>query len=184
MKAENAHSAVINRQTNETIIALSLALDSTDRSEINTGVGFLDHMLDLLAKHGGMALKLHVQGDLAVDAHHTVEDVGICLGQALKIALGDKLGIERYGHVLLPMDETLVLVALDLSGRAYLAYDLPLPRPDTEETWRGIVGGGHRTPPGPAAPDPPGREARGEAGGTALLTRGQSAVRPSGVNKG
>ena len=127
METENGRSAVINRETNETSVALSLTLDSTGQSEINTGVGFLDHMLDLLAKHGGMELKLHVRGDLAVDAHHTVEDVGICLGQALKTALGKKMGIERYGHVMLPMDETLVLVALDLSGRAYLGYDLPLP---------------------------------------------------------
>ena len=127
METENVRSAVINRETNETSVALSLTLDSTGQSEINTGVGFLDHMLDLLAKHGGMELKLHVRGDLAVDAHHTVEDVGICLGQALKTALGKKMGIERYGHVMLPMDETLVLVALDLSGRAYLAYDLTLP---------------------------------------------------------
>lgn len=127
METENVRSAVINRETNETSVALSLTLDSTGQSEINTGVGFLDHMLDLMTKHGGMELKLHVRGDLVVDAHHTVEDVGICLGQALKAALGKKMGIERYGHVLLPMDETLVLVALDLSGRAYLGYDLPLP---------------------------------------------------------
>ncbi|KAF1086428.1 Imidazoleglycerol-phosphate dehydratase [Sporotomaculum syntrophicum] len=127
METAKTRTAVINRETKETGIALSLTLDSNGQSEINTGVGFLDHMLDLLAKHGGMELKLHARGDLAVDAHHTVEDVGICLGQALKTALGDKYGIERYGHVLLPMDEALVLVALDLSGRAFLAYDLPLP---------------------------------------------------------
>ncbi len=127
METAKTRSAVINRETKETGISLSLALDSNGQSEINTGVGFLDHMLDLLVKHGGMELKLKVRGDLAVDAHHTVEDVGICLGQAFKTALGDKFGIERYGHVLLPMDETLVLVALDLSGRAFLAYDLPLP---------------------------------------------------------
>lgn len=120
-------SAEINRETNETCVSLYLALDSTGKSEINTGVGFMDHMLDLLAKHGGMQLKLLVRGDLAVDAHHTVEDVGICLGQALKTALGDKHGIERYGHVLLPMDEALVAVALDFSGRGYLAFDVPLP---------------------------------------------------------
>jgi len=127
MDTAKTRSAVINRETKETSIALSLTLDSNGQSEINTGVGFFDHMLDLLAKHGGMELKLHARGDLAVDAHHTVEDVGICLGQALKTALGDKFGIERYGHVMLPMDETLVLVALDLSGRSFLAYDLPVP---------------------------------------------------------
>jgi len=127
METAQTRSAVINRETKETSIALSLTLDSYGESEINTGVGFLDHMLDLLAKHGGMELKLLVRGDLAVDAHHTVEDVGICLGQALKTALGDKFGIERYGHVMLPMDETLVLIALDLSGRPFLGYDLPVP---------------------------------------------------------
>ncbi len=127
METKNARSAVINRETTETSVLLSLAIGSTGPSEINTGVGFLDHMLELLAKHGGLELKLHVRGDLTVDAHHTVEDVGICLGQALKTALGDKFGIERYGHVLLPMDEALVAIALDLSGRAYLAFDLPLP---------------------------------------------------------
>ncbi len=127
MDIKDERSAVINRKTTETSVSLNLALNSTDLSEIDTGVGFLDHMLDLFAKHSGMKLKLHVLGDLEVDAHHTVEDVGICLGQALKTALGDKSGIERYGHVLLPMDEALVAVALDLSGRAYLAFDLPLP---------------------------------------------------------
>ncbi|TYO96266.1 imidazoleglycerol-phosphate dehydratase HisB [Desulfallas thermosapovorans] len=123
----NARVAEINRETNETCISLQLALDDTGQSTINTGVGFLDHMLHLLAKHGGMQLKLQARGDLAVDAHHTVEDVGICLGQALKKALGDKRGIERYGHVLLPMDEALVAVALDFSGRGWLSFDVPLP---------------------------------------------------------
>lgn len=127
MEIRNARNAEINRETNETCISLQLALDDAGQSTINTGVGFLDHMLHLLAKHGGMQLKLHARGDLAVDAHHTVEDVGICLGQALKKALGNKRGIERYGHVLLPMDEALVAVALDFSGRGWLSFDVPLP---------------------------------------------------------
>lgn len=127
METKNIRSAEINRETKETCISLHMTLDNTGHSDINTGVGFLDHMLELLAKHGGMQLKLHARGDLKVDAHHTVEDIGICLGQALKKALGEKRGIERYGHVLLPMDEALVTVALDFSGRGYLAFDLPLP---------------------------------------------------------
>ena len=119
--------AKITRKTAETDIALSLCLDGTGKSEIDSGCGFLDHMLTLFAKHGRFDLTLTCQGDTQVDDHHTVEDIGICLGTALVQALGDKRGIFRYGSQILPMDETLVLVALDLSGRSYLGYELKIP---------------------------------------------------------
>ncbi len=122
-----ARTATISRQTAETQIELSLDLDGTGRADVVTGVGFLDHMLTLLAKHGAMDLTIRANGDLHVDQHHTVEDTGICLGQALRQALGDKAGIRRYGHFTLPMEETLVTVALDLSGRYALAYNAPTP---------------------------------------------------------
>ncbi len=120
-------TAQITRKTAETDIALSLCLDGTGKSEIASGCGFLDHMLTLFAKHGRFDLTLTCQGDTQVDDHHTVEDIGICLGAAFAQALGDKRGIYRYGSQILPMDETLVLVALDLSGRAYLGYELKIP---------------------------------------------------------
>src|SRR5688500_8877208 len=110
-------TAAIKRRTAETEIELELNLDGSGVSDIQTGVGFFDHMLTLLAKHAVLDLKVKAQGDLHVDQHHTVEDVGICLGQALRQALGDKAGIRRYGHFTLPMEETLVTVALDFSGR-------------------------------------------------------------------
>lgn len=119
--------AKIVRNTNETQIELELQLDGTGVADIQTGVGFLDHMLDLFAKHGAMDLKIRAQGDLHIDDHHTVEDTGICLGLALKEALGDKKGIRRYGHFTLPMDETLVTSAVDFSGRAYLVYQAETP---------------------------------------------------------
>ncbi len=122
-----ARVSEIQRSTAETSIRLWLDLDGTGASEINTGVGFFDHMLTLLAKHGCIDLKVKAEGDLHVDAHHTVEDVGICLGQALKAALGDKMGIRRYGHALVPMDETLATVAVDLSGRPALVWKVELP---------------------------------------------------------
>lgn len=115
------------RNTKETKIRLELDLDGDGRLEGETKIGFFDHMLDLLIKHAGFSLKLEAVGDLHVDAHHTVEDLGIILGEALKDALGDKKGIERYGHMLLPMDEVLVMLALDLGGRPYLSYELELP---------------------------------------------------------
>src|SRR5881275_1212032 len=115
-------SAAICRSTSETRIDLSLALDGSGRAEIATGVGFFDHMLTHVAKHGLFDLTVKADGDLHIDAHHTVEDVGICLGQALKEALGDKAGIRRYGHATLPMDETLVTAAVDLSGRACFVW--------------------------------------------------------------
>ena len=111
------------RQTNETDISLHLNLDGTGSSSIHTGIGFFDHMLDGFARHGLFDLKVNVAGDLAVDCHHTIEDTGIVLGNAIKEAVGDKKGIRRYGSCILPMDETLVLCAVDLSGRPYLVFD-------------------------------------------------------------
>jgi imidazoleglycerol-phosphate dehydratase len=124
-----SRTAQIQRKTAETEIELELDLDGSGRSEIKTGVGFLDHMLDLLARHGALDLRVAARGDLHVDQHHTVEDTGICLGQAIRQALGDKAGIRRYGHFTLPMEETLVTVAIDLSGRYALAFNAPLPSP-------------------------------------------------------
>ena len=119
-------TAEIQRKTNETSIVLQLNLDGTGISDIDTGIGFFDHMLNSFARHGFFDLKLNVVGDLHVDAHHTVEDTGIVLGQAIKAALGDKKGIKRYGDSILPMDDSLVLCAIDLSGRPFLVYDVPL----------------------------------------------------------
>ena len=120
-------TATIDRRTAETRIQLSLNLDQPGPGSFHTGVGFLDHMLELFARHGAFGLQVTAEGDLQVDQHHTVEDVGICLGQALRQALGDKQGIQRYGHFTLPMEETLVSVAIDLSGRFYLVFDADLP---------------------------------------------------------
>jgi imidazoleglycerol-phosphate dehydratase len=117
-----ARTAQIRRQTAETEIELSLDLDGSGTAQVATGVGFFDHMLTLLARHAAIDLSVSARGDLHVDQHHTVEDVGICLGQALRQALGDKSGIRRYGHFTLPMEETLVTAALDLSGRYYLVF--------------------------------------------------------------
>ena len=132
-------TAEITRKTAETEIALTLDLDGSGKSEIDSGVGFLDHMLTLFAKHGRFDLTLTCSGDTWVDNHHSVEDIGIALGQAFAQALGDKRGIARYGSCILPMDEALILTAVDLSGRAYLGYDLRVPTPyvgtfDTELT--------------------------------------------------
>ncbi|MFO0817463.1 MAG: imidazoleglycerol-phosphate dehydratase HisB [Pirellulales bacterium] len=120
-------SAEINRRTAETSIKLSLNLDGSGQSQIQTGVGFFDHMLTLLARHASIDLDIAAEGDLHVDQHHTVEDVGICLGQAIQQALGDKKGIRRYGHMTLPMEETLVTTAIDLSGRSYLVFQAQFP---------------------------------------------------------
>ena len=120
-------TAEIFRKTAETEIALKLNLDGTGESAIDSGVGFLDHMLTLFAKHGRFDLTLTCKGDTWVDDHHSVEDIGIALGQAFAKALGDKRGIARYGSCILPMDEALILTAVDLSGRAYLGYDLRIP---------------------------------------------------------
>ena len=115
-------TATCVRKTKETEIQVTLNLDGTGKNEIHTGIGFFDHMLDGFARHGLFDLQVSVKGDLDVDCHHTVEDTGIVLGTAIREALGDKAGIKRYGHIILPMDETLALCALDLSGRPYLKF--------------------------------------------------------------
>lgn len=140
-------TAQIDRKTAETDISITLCLDGKGDSEINTGCGFLDHMLILFAKHGRFDLKVRCIGDTYVDDHHTVEDIGIALGQAFKDALGDKRGIYRYGSMILPMDEALILSAVDLSGRSHLGYKLDIPTQkvgtfDTElieEFWLGFT---------------------------------------------
>lgn len=137
----------IKRSTAETDISLALNLDGTGKSEIETGCGFLDHMLTLFARHGRFDLTVTCQGDTYVDDHHTVEDIGITLGKAFNAALGDKKGITRYGSTVLPMDESLILSAVDLSGRGYLGYalDIPTERVGTfdtelvEEFWLGFI---------------------------------------------
>ena len=123
-----ARCATIERNTKETKIRLTLELDGTGKADIHTGIGFFDHMLNGFARHGLFDLKLYVDGDLEVDTHHTIEDVGIVLGKAIKEAVGDKKGIVRYGTMILPMDEALLLCSLDLCGRQYLVYDLNLDR--------------------------------------------------------
>lgn len=122
-----SRTASIDRKTAETKISLELNLDGTGQADIQTGVGFFDHMLELFTKHSAIDLKIRADGDLHVDQHHTVEDTGICLGQAIRQALGDKAGIRRYGHFTLPMEETLVTIAIDFSGRYALAYNAPTP---------------------------------------------------------
>ena len=140
-------AAEIVRATRETDIRLRLDLDGSGLAEVATGVGFLDHMLDLFARHGLFDLAVSCRGDVRVDDHHSTEDVGICLGQAIDRALGDKAGIRRYGHSVLPMDEALVTCAVDLGGRAYWAWDAPMPTPrvggfDTElvaDFWQAVA---------------------------------------------
>ena len=142
-----SRSATINRNTAETQIQLSLNLDGTGQSTVQTGIGFLDHMLTLLAKHALFDLDVKAAGDLHIDQHHTAEDVGICLGQALKQAVGDKQGLTRYGHWTLPMEETLVTAALDFSGRVKFVYRVQFPTEkvgqfDTElfeEFWHAVA---------------------------------------------
>lgn len=120
-------SSEIARQTKETDIRLKLNLDGTGKSNVNTGVGFLDHMLTLFARHGNFDLDVTCRGDIQVDDHHSVEDIAICLGSAFADALGDMAGINRYGHIILPMDEALILCAVDISGRSYLGYEMEIP---------------------------------------------------------
>jgi imidazoleglycerol-phosphate dehydratase len=140
-------TAQVRRQTGETQIELSLDLDGTGTSDVQTGVGFFDHMLTLLSKHSLIDLTVRAKGDLHVDAHHTVEDVGICFGQGLKQALSDKAGIRRYGDATVPMDETLVTAAIDLSGRPFCVWkaEVPLETLGTfssqlaEEFWRAVA---------------------------------------------
>ncbi len=139
--------AEITRKTAETDIALTLDLDGNGKSDIATGIGFLDHMLTLFARHGQFDLTVNCKGDTYVDDHHTAEDIGIALGQAFTQAIGDKRGIRRYGNTILPMDEALILTAVDVSGRDFLGCELPLPTQkvgtfDTElveEFWLGFV---------------------------------------------
>ena len=140
-------TARIERDTTETQIVVEWNLDGQGKADIQTGVGFFDHMLELFAKHGAFDLYVRANGDLHVDQHHTVEDVGICLGQALKKALGDKAGIHRYGHFTLPMEETLATVAWDLSGRYFLVFQAEFTTPkigdfDTElveDFWQALA---------------------------------------------
>jgi imidazoleglycerol-phosphate dehydratase len=147
---ENHRVGRIERNTAETQIKLALDLDGTGKADLATGVGFFDHMLTLLAKHSLIDLTIRATGDLHVDPHHTVEDVGICLGLALTKALGSKVGIRRYGSTTLPMDETLVTVALDLSGRPFCVWQADVPReilgtfnsPLAEEFWRAVSSSG------------------------------------------
>jgi len=141
-------AATLSRTTAETDIRLALALDGTGIADIATGIGFFDHMLTAFARHGGFDLTIAATGDLQIDAHHTVEDVGIVLGGALRQALGDKRGITRFGQALIPMDEALAEAAIDISGRAHLAWNVPFERPmlgtmDTqlfEEFFRAFAG--------------------------------------------
>lgn len=121
------NTTTVRRTTGETDISLSLSLYGDGISDVNTGCGFLDHMLTLFARHGRFDFSVTCKGDTDVDDHHTVEDLGICLGQAVAEALGDKRGINRYGSIILPMDEALIVAAVDLSGRSYLGYDLSIP---------------------------------------------------------
>ena len=122
-----SRTAKIERKTAETRIEMELSLDGSGRCQTDTGVGFFDHMLTLLAKHAAIDLSIRAEGDLEVDQHHTVEDVGICFGSAFREALGDKSGIRRYGHFTLPMDETLVTSAIDLGGRAHFLFNAKFP---------------------------------------------------------
>src|SRR5262245_47101780 len=141
-----ARSAQVRRETAETRIALSLNLDGAGKAELATGIGFFDHMLDLLARHSLIDLTVQAQGDLHVDPHHTVEDVGICFGKALAEALGNKAGIRRYGSATVPMDEVLVTSAIDLSGRPFCVWLAAIPSevlgtfnaPLAEEFWRAV----------------------------------------------
>jgi imidazoleglycerol-phosphate dehydratase len=142
--------ARVHRETAETVIELTLDLDGTGKADVATGVGFFDHMLSLLAKHSLIDLKIEASGDLHVDPHHTVEDTGICFGQALGEALGDKTGIRRYGSATVPMDEVLVTTAIDLSGRPFCVWQADIRQeilgtfnaPLAEEFWRAVASRG------------------------------------------
>lgn len=143
----------LRRETKETVVAVTLDVDGTGTTDVSTGIAFFDHMLEQLGKHGGFDLTVKAEGDLAVDLHHTVEDVGIVLGNALREALGDKVGVRRFANALVPLDEALVQVAVDLSGRPFLVYDIdPVSEwigtfdPQlAEEFWKGFVDGSRVT---------------------------------------
>jgi imidazoleglycerol-phosphate dehydratase len=152
-RAGTGRRAERRRATKETAVEVSLSIDGPARADVSTGLPFFDHMLEQLGRHGGLDLRVRAEGDLSVDAHHTVEDVGIVTGQCFAEALGDKSGIRRFASILLPLDEALVEVAVDLSGRPFLSYDVPF-APDTpglgsppfdpqlaEEFWRAFVTG-------------------------------------------
>ena len=149
-KPATSRTAHVHRETGETRIDLTLDLDGSGASDVATGVGFFDHMLTLLARHSLIDLTVRAEGDLHVDAHHTVEDVGICLGRAMAQALGDKAGIRRYGSMTLPMDEVLVTAAVDLGGRPFCAWQADIPvemlgtfnAPLAEEFWRAVSSNG------------------------------------------
>ncbi len=126
--SQDVRRASVSRDTLETQISIDLCLDGTGQAEFDTGVPFLEHMLDQIARHGMMDLKVHAKGDLHIDAHHTVEDIGITLGQAFSKAVGDKKGLVRYGHAYVPLDEALSRVVVDFSGRPGLVYDVPFTR--------------------------------------------------------
>jgi imidazoleglycerol-phosphate dehydratase len=143
----------LRRETKETVVAVTLEVDGTGTTDVSTGIAFFDHMLEQLGKHGGFDLTVKAEGDLAVDLHHTVEDVGIVLGNALREAVGDKVGVRRFANALVPLDEALVQVAVDLSGRPFLVYDIdPVSEwigtfdPQlAEEFWKGFVDGSRIT---------------------------------------
>jgi imidazoleglycerol-phosphate dehydratase len=142
-----SRQATVTRQTRETRIAVTVGLDGSGRSSIQTGIGFFDHMLDQIARHGALDLTIEAQGDLHIDGHHTVEDVGISMGQAIARALGDKQGIRRFGHAYVPLDESLSRVVIDISGRPGLQWHVPFTRSSignfdvelTREFFQGLV---------------------------------------------
>ena len=125
--------ALVERKTKETSISCKLLLDGTGKSKINTGIGFLDHMLEQVARHGLIDIELRAEGDLHIDMHHTTEDIGIVIGTAIKQALGDKTGIRRFSHIIIPMDEALTQISLDISGRPYLRWAVSLKSPKIGE---------------------------------------------------
>ena len=125
--------ALVERKTKETSISCKLLLDGTGKSKINTGIGFLDHMLEQVARHGLLDIELNAEGDLHIDMHHTTEDIGIVMGTAVKQALGDKAGIRRFSHIIIPMDEALTQISLDISGRPYLRWAVNLKSPKIGE---------------------------------------------------
>ena len=185
------------RTTRETDIRLRLDLDGQGRAEVATGIGFLDHMLELFARHALVDLAVACRGDLHVDGHHTTEDVGICLGQAIDRALGDRAGIRRYGHAVLPMDETLVTTAVDLGGRAYWVWNVAMPSPkigtfDSElvaDFWQAVSQPGTDEParhPAPRPQHPPHQRGRlqGDGPRTPRCARARSAKHRGPLDQG